>query len=235
MIDKLRLDRWFAHHDLNRRTPPPKDYISWAVDLLVAGRDTPSLRILAGLNATLDRGDIEEYFIRTCKELGLESLELSDNPRDAVPFVRRLSRSGTLSPKETLHHMSRLYELSEYSDPQLELWFALKDDRFPEQWKCLEEWIDQEWDLFDRSVGLDLPNGFALMVRCETCRHIGYPARPSILTGLRVLLTQGKIAANTQPLVCANCGDSRLKHMAYAEVQEDYFSRLRGGDEGTRS
>ena len=140
--DKLWLDRWMGD-------ALGEDYIAWAVDLLVAGRDTPALRILAGLNPTHERGEIEEYFLRTCKELGLEPVELSDNPRDAVPLVRRLSRSGILSPKETLHHMSRLYELSEYSDPLLGLWFALDDEFFPEQMESLEEWIDREWEPFE--------------------------------------------------------------------------------------
>ncbi len=42
ITDKLLLDRWMGD-------APGEDYIAWAVDLLVAGRDTPSLRILAGL------------------------------------------------------------------------------------------------------------------------------------------------------------------------------------------
>ena len=241
MIDKLLLDRWMG--DAYRNSTSTKlldrwmgdvlgeDYIAWAVDLLVAGRDTPSLRILAGLNTTHERGDIEGYFLRTCKELGLEPLEVSGNPRDAVPLVRRLSGSGTLSPEETLHYMSRLYELSEYSDPLLGLWFALDDGFFPEDMESLEKWIDREWELFDRAVGLDLPDEFHRFVRCERCRHIGPPARPSFFASLRVLLTQGYIAADTQPSVCAKCRGSRLVRMGCAEVQEDYFSRLPGGGE----
>jgi len=224
LIDKLLLDRWIGDAQA-------EDYIAWAVDLLVAGRDTPSLRILAGLNATHERSDIEEYFLRTCRELGLELLGCGDKPRDAVPLVKRLYRSGALPPEQTLHYMSRLYELSEYSDPLLGLWFALDDGFFPDEMESLEEWIDREWELFDRAVGLDLPDEFHRFVRCERCRHIGPPARPSFFASLRVLLTQGYIAADTQPSVCAKCRGSRLVRMACAEVQEDYFSRLRGGGE----
>ena len=129
--------------------------------------------------------------------------------------------------------MSRLYELSEYSDPLLGLWFALDDEFFPEQFfpermESLKEWIDREWELFDRAVGLDLPDGFYRLVRCERCRHIGPAQRPTFLASLRVFLTQGYAAADSMRGVCAKCGDSRLKNMAYADVQEDYFSRLRG-------
>ena len=233
MTDKLLLDRWMGD-------APGEDYIAWAVDLLVAGRDTPSLRILAGLNPVHERGDIEGYFLRTCKELGLELLESSDNPRDAVPFVKRLYQSGTLSPEETVHRMANLYELSDYSDPLLEPWFALEDAlvygppvflRLPEEIESLEETIDREWVLFDRAVALDLPDGFQKFVRCNTCQQIVRPARPTFFKNLRVLLTQGHTAADMLPPKCVKCGGSSFMHMACVEVREDYFSRLQGGDE----
>ncbi len=170
MIDKLLLDGWMG--DVRG-----EDYVAWAVDLLVAGRDTPSLRILAGLNPTHEQ-DIERYFLRTCRELGLEPLEVSDNPRDAVPIVRRLSVSGTLSPDETLHYMSRLYELSEYSDPLLSLWFALDDGFFPDAMESLKGWIDREWELFDRLS--DWISPFHRFVRCEKMSS-HWASRPSIL------------------------------------------------------
>jgi hypothetical protein len=249
MIDKLLLDSWMGDAQ-------GKDYIDWAVDLLMAGRDTPSLRILAGLNASHERGDIEEYFLRTCRELGLEPLQVSANPRDAVPLVRRLYRSGTLSPEDTLYYMCRLYELSEHSDPLLDLWFTLREAladleaergnrltpvwpaeyfRLPEETEPLEETIDREWELFDRAVGLDLPEGFQHFVRCEGCRHIG-PHAPLSRAKKLHNWTLGYALGSLQPnWECAKCGDSRLIHMVCAEVREDYFSRLRGGGESLPS
>ena len=220
MTDKLLLDRWMGY-------ALPEDYVAWAVELLVAGRDTPSLRVLAGLNPTLERGDIEVYFLRSCKELKLRPLESSDSPRDAVPLVKRLYRSGTLSPVETLQLMSRLFELSDYSDPLLSLWFSVDDEFFPEVMESLEEWIDREWELLDRAVGLDLPDEFYRFVRCEKCRHIGLTKKPSFF----VRLTHGYAWDETAPWVCAKCGNSHFKRMANADVQEDYFSRLRRAGE----
>ncbi len=60
MTDKLLLDRWMGD-------APGEDYIAWAVDLLVAGRDTPSLRILAGLNPIHEQYEIDEYFFALVK------------------------------------------------------------------------------------------------------------------------------------------------------------------------
>ena len=125
--------------------------------------------------------------------------------------------------------MYRLYELSEYLDPLLGLWFAMEDEFFPEEMESLEEWIDREWELFDRAVGLELPDELHRLVRCERCRHIGLRTRPTFFASARVCLTQGYMAADTMPWVCAKCGDTHFKNMANAEVQEDYFSRLRGG------
>ncbi len=222
MIDKLLLDRWmgFARGE---------DYIAWAVDLLVAGQDSPSLRTLAGLNPTHERNDIEGYFLRSCEELGLGPVEFPDNPRDAVPLVRRLYRSGVLSPKETMRRMCWLYEISEYSDPLLGLWFALDDEFFPEEMESLEEWMDREWELFDRAIGLDLPDELHRFVRCEQRRHIGPRARPSFIASLPFLLTRGYKPADVQPPKCSRCGSSRVMSMGCAEVQDDYFSRLQEG------
>ena len=220
MTDKLLLDRWMGY-------ALPEDYVAWAVELLVAGRDTPSLRVLAGLIPNLERDDIEVYFLRSCKELKLRPLESSDSPRDAVPLVKRLYRSGTLSPEETLQLMSRIAEHSDHSDPLLGLWFAVDDEFFPEVMESLEEWIDREWELFDRAVGLDLPDEFYRFVRCEKCRHIGPIKKPSFF----VRLTHGYAWDETAPWVCAKCGNSHVTRMANADVQEDYFSRLRRAGE----
>lgn len=174
MTDKLLLDRYMGN-------ALAEDYVAWAVELLVAGRDTPSLRVLAGLDPALERTDIEVYFLRCCKELKLRPVEPSENPREAAPLVRRLYRAGTLSPKETLQLMSTLFELSDRRDPLLGLWyaldighFALFDDGFsPEQSEFLDAWIDQEWELFDQTVELDLPMDFPDFHRCPSCGHIG--------------------------------------------------------------
>jgi hypothetical protein len=206
MTDKLLLDRWMGD-------APGEDYVAWAVELLVTGRDTPSLRVLAGLIPSLERDDIEVYFLHCCKELGLELLESSDSPRDAVPFVKRLYQSGTLSPEETVHRMANFYELSDYSDPLLQPWFTLEDalvygpsfSHPPEEIESLEETIDREWVRFDRAVALDLPDGFQKFVRCNTCRQFVRPARPTFFKNLRVLLTQGHTAPDMLPPKCAKC------------------------------
>ena len=128
--------------------------------------------------------------------------------------------------------MSRLYELSEYSDPLLSLWFGVDDEFFPEPMEFLEEWIDREWGLFDLAFELDLPREFYRFCRCESCRHIGPRPKASFYMDYRVMVDMAPIAA-VKPAACAKCGNTRLRHIGFADVQEDYFSRLRRADNGS--
>ena len=59
---------------------PADDYIDWAGEMLVQGRDTYSLRILAGLERSASAFEAEDYFLRAAKELGLNI----PAPADAV-------------------------------------------------------------------------------------------------------------------------------------------------------
>jgi hypothetical protein len=57
-------------HDISAQ-----DYIEWAVDMLVKGDDSPSLRILAGLDRHNRFLEVESYFLRSIKELNIEEME----------------------------------------------------------------------------------------------------------------------------------------------------------------
>jgi hypothetical protein len=202
----------------------PQHYVAWAVELLVEGRDTPSLWVLAG-ELPSEWQDIEDYFLSTCKELNLKSLDPSDSPRDAVPLVKQAYQSERLSPKETLRIMSSFYERSDYSDPLLSLWFGVADEFYPEPMGFLKEWIDREWELFDLAFDLDIPEEFYRFCRCENCLHIGPPPKASFYMDYRVMQDQAPLEWN--PATCKRCGSTQLKHMGFSDVHEDYFSRLR--------
>jgi hypothetical protein len=104
--------------------------------------------------------------------------------------------------------------------------------RLPEELESIEETIDREWELYDRAVALDLPDGFQDFVRCEKCRHIG-PHAPLSRAKKWHNWTLGYALGSLQPgWECAKCGDTRLMAMACSEVREDYFSSLRKGGDG---
>jgi hypothetical protein len=60
------------------RTPDERA-VQWAVNLLVAGQDTPSLRVLAGLNSPLDYFETTKLIDRALAELGVPRLDVSES------------------------------------------------------------------------------------------------------------------------------------------------------------
>ena len=127
--------------------------------MLVSDEDTPSLRILAGLNPRLEHHDIQPDFLKACNELDIPPIDVGGDPRLVMPYIRRLYFDGKLSTHRTLHEISMIASASRYSVPLLVLLseahdlFGLYDDELGP----LKEWMDREWDLFDLAEGLDLP------------------------------------------------------------------------------
>src|SRR5512143_3730067 len=90
-----------AWRALNRA--PDKRWVDWATDLLAAGTDTPSLRILAGLGSSFDRQDVPRRLDNVLAELGLpvtdpaqaiedyttELVKVLVEGRQAMPLVLR--------------------------------------------------------------------------------------------------------------------------------------------------
>ena len=103
--------------------------------------------------------------------------------------------------------------------------------RLPEETEPLEETIDREWELFDRAVALDLPEGFHHFVRCGVCRHIGLQAPISSAKKRDNWKLEYALGSMQPGWECTKCGETFLMHMASAEVREDYFSHLSGGGE----
>ena len=72
------MDRFSLFEPLYRCSAADKSWsesaVTWAVDLLGRGTDTPSLRILAGLSVSSTEGEVREHFHATLAELGVEGM-----------------------------------------------------------------------------------------------------------------------------------------------------------------
>ena len=77
-----------------------EDYVKWALDALEAGWDTPSLRILAGLNLTSPLADIEPYFLSVLKELSIEEPAPDEMPLHYLRYVCRAIMTRTITPDQ---------------------------------------------------------------------------------------------------------------------------------------
>jgi len=204
----------------------PEDYVEWAVQLLCEGFDSPSLRILAGLDLKFQRDEIEPYFTETCKELDIDIPPRVQEPRATARLIKNL---GKLSAEAVIRMMADLCKKSGYSDPLLQVWFDIEEERSlkgsghegcfypPEKLESLDEVVRQEWDLFVRASRLDLPEKFMRFIRCDKCGYIGKPKLKH-----KLLLS---ILGLEYP-TCSRCGSFDYHNMIDPEVRDDYFRRL---------
>lgn len=101
------------------------DCVDWAVAMLEQGRDSKSLRILAGLDAS-SVFEAEDFFQRAVRELQIKEPDASTATRAyACELAQRLA-AGTLDPTESVH---RLYEICVAADypSELMVWYELDD------------------------------------------------------------------------------------------------------------
>lgn len=86
--------------------PIDERWVDWAVSLLVAGYDTPSLRILAGVAAPFDAPEMTALADRVLVELGLRPIP---DPRQAASILTtelcRQLLAGTASIGEVLQQI----------------------------------------------------------------------------------------------------------------------------------
>lgn len=75
---------------------PVQFHIEWAVGALVDGKDSPSLRILAGLDENSSSFEVEEYYRRARRELSLPEPTEEEALREyAVHLSRQILEPGS--------------------------------------------------------------------------------------------------------------------------------------------
>ena len=218
-----------------------EDYVAWAVARLVAGDDTPDLRVLAGLVPKFDREEVEKYFLRTCMQLAIDVPNLTASWwRDAAKHIRRLFDAGKLSATQVVDRMAQLYVDSGYSDPLLGVWYNIAEELawlnayetsagfwYPHPLGDLNAVVRHEWSLFDLgALDSEVPAKFAAFIRCEDCGHIGEPVlrRKTFLDAISSVLPWVRLKP---PLwvTCSRCGSFDYRSITDPEVRADYFAR----------
>ncbi len=221
-------------------------YVDWAVERLSDGLDSPSLRILAGLDPKTETGEVEGYFLKTCQELDVDCPRAADAPRQSLGLVRRSYERGDISAETAFYTLARLYKSSDYADPLLSVFYDIEEEISmrgsgyegcfypPEDLKDLEIALRREFDLFTQAALLDLPTGFMRFIRCERCGHIGESKsrHKTLKDKFRALIPWVRprpASWNT----CARCGSFEYKIMMDPEVRQDYYNRIRGEQLGS--
>lgn len=239
---------------LNRSlgTAYPDQYVDWAVERMCDGLDSPSLRILAGLNPKLETEEIEAYFRKTCSELNIECVNPAQEPRRSVDLIRRSYEHGDMTAMTAFHMLARLYQHSEYSDPLLGVFYEIEEELSlrgsghegcfypPDALVDLDEALRSEFDLFFAASQLDLPKGFSRFIRCEHCGHIGEARLRRKTLGDKI---RGMIPRlRPKPawwFTCSRCGSFDYKIMMDPDVRRDYLNQIKseqdsGGNGGQR-
>lgn len=218
-----------------------EDYIVWAVEQLCGADDTPSLRILAGLNPALDRDEIEEFFLKACSELNLEAPKLDSSIGDRAVQLHAAYARGDLSARALVRVVAGLVRspdnhssveeardrmaLAFWMDMEGELALAGTDYEgtlYPVTLLSrLDDAVRREWELFEHARRINLPPNFRYYVMCVSCGHVGSPGwrNPSFL---RVILQQSPLVRTA----CSACGSTQCRSMSEPEVRSEYFARL---------
>ena len=105
---------------------PAGDYVDWAGEMLVQGHDSPSLRILAGLQRLASTFEAEDYFLRSVRELGLSIPDPETAVRAYACEIARQIVDGRLTGREGVRELYRICLATEYDRDYL-IWLELDD------------------------------------------------------------------------------------------------------------
>ena len=105
---------------------PASDYVDWAVEMLVRGHDSDSLRILAGLGPPASSSEAEGYFLRSARELGLRIPDSAGAVRAYACEIARGLVEGRLDAREAVRALYRICLATEYDRDYL-IWLRLDD------------------------------------------------------------------------------------------------------------
>lgn len=102
------------------------NYVDWAVGMLVEGFDSPSLRVLAGLDENGNVFETEETFGKVVRELGIQEPNTQGKFRGYACYQASRILDGTISPENGVQALYKVWRMSgckkEYID-----WVRLDD------------------------------------------------------------------------------------------------------------
>ena len=92
------------------------DYVEWAIERLVAGQDSASLRVLAGLDPRSTWFEADDLFVRSARELGVEPPERTAAVRAHAREVARGLLDGRVSTTEAVRALGRICQAMKYRE-----------------------------------------------------------------------------------------------------------------------
>jgi hypothetical protein len=114
----------FGRRAMNRVSAA--DYVAWATGMLVDGHDSPTLRVLAGLDERGSVFETEEYFSRALRELQIPEPDEAGKMRAYAYDLARQILGGTLAAEEGVRALYQICLASGYARPFM-VWLYLDD------------------------------------------------------------------------------------------------------------
>jgi len=102
------------------------DYVDWAVEMLVQGYDSHSLRILAGLNKSASTFEAENYFVRSITELNLTLPDPDTAIRAYACAIARQIIDEKIAAHDGVRALFQICIATNYARDFI-IWFQLED------------------------------------------------------------------------------------------------------------
>lgn len=113
-----------ARRELGQQTGG--DVVAWAADALAEGIDTPSLRILAGLESPPNEFEVDRYLKAAADELGVRIPDRAGLVRLLAATLAGEIAAGRRSPEDGAKELYQLFRQAELHD-ELGVWTGLDD------------------------------------------------------------------------------------------------------------
>lgn len=211
----------------------PDQCIHWAERLLTGDNDTPSLRILAGLDSkNTDSSEIRKFFFQSLSELGITAPDRNTALTKFSNSILEELLDGQIEHTKALSFLTGCYYSTE--DFKFQGWWLLSqvlseyqaDELSKDE---INEMINEEARLFKEFQGITIPDRFQEMIFCDRCDYFGLPTEervhfkwlPKIL--YRLIFRRWPHRAT----VCPRCKSYHITYSYEQEGRRRYLNRIK--------
>ena len=160
-----------------------KEYVDWAVKLLVNGIESENIVILAGLDFS-DSWEREEYFFKCLEDLNIEIPSEEETFYSLSLIIAKKALNNELEPQTALKMMFKIVVASDYDGKYIDflsLDDAVDDLNYSESDRYysyfyegmnknnIGQFIKEEFELYLKYQNIELPENFNQMYYCKKC------------------------------------------------------------------
>ncbi len=127
-------DTYYLCSKITKCDVSAKEYVDWAINMLMKEIETPSLKILASFMEPLYKPELEEYFYKCLDEIGWKFPPFNESSIVCIKYLAKKIVEGSLEPIPTAHEIYTYVRDLGYP-PDLIVWLEI-DDYIDEKVYC---------------------------------------------------------------------------------------------------